>query len=98
MTRIEIPNSVIFVVGDVLGTWYFSHTKLNTLLGGNGFPGDPPPGNCIHKCQTWFRRANATPELDPMELLGLVLVEFMNSNQLDEPRWKEGFQRVTDVL
>ena len=38
----KIPNSVIYVVGDVLGNWYYSHTKLDTLFEGNGFTGAPP--------------------------------------------------------
>jgi hypothetical protein len=40
-TKMKIPNTVIYVVGDVLGSWYYSHTKLNTLFGGAGFPGRP---------------------------------------------------------
>ena len=56
--KMKIPNSVIYVDGDVLGGWYYSHTKLNTLFGGAGFPGAPPAGNCIQKCQDWLRRAN----------------------------------------
>ena len=27
-TPMKIPNSVIYVVGDVLGSWSFSHSKL----------------------------------------------------------------------
>lgn len=94
----KIPNSVIYAVGDVLGSWYYSHTKLNTLFGGNGFPGDPPAGNCIQKCQEWMRRANDTADVDQLELLGLVLVEFMNLNFKDDPRWNDNFRRVMEVL
>lgn len=94
----KIPNSVIYVVGDVLGTWYYSHTKLDTLFGGNGFPGDPPVGNCVRKSQEWLRRANDSAEVDPLELLGRVLVEFMNLNLQINPQWQSGFNRITDVL
>ena len=94
----KIPNSVIYVLGDVLGSWYYSHAKLNTLCGGAGFPGDPPAGNCIQKCQEWMRRANDTADVHPLELLGLVLVEFMNLDRHDEPRWQEGFRRAMEVL
>jgi nucleoside phosphorylase len=94
----NIPNSVIYAVGDVLGSWYYSHTKLNTLFGANGFPGDPPAGNCIQKCQEWMRRANKTGDIDPLEQLGLVLVEFMNLDHKDNPLWDEGFRRVVEVF
>lgn len=94
----KIPNSVIYTVGDVLGSWYYSHTKLDTLFGGNGFPGDPPDGNCIQKCQEWMKRANDDPDVDPLELLGRVLMEFMNLNRHDDPKWSRGFQQITAVL
>jgi hypothetical protein len=94
----KIPNSVIYVVGDVLGQWYYSHTKLNTLFGGNGFPGEPPTGNCVQKSQEWLRRANQSKEADPITLLGGVLVEFMSLDRQNDPKWKDGFQRITDVL
>jgi nucleoside phosphorylase len=96
--KMNIPNSVIYVVGDVLGSWYYSHSKLDTLFGGNGFPGDPPAGNCVAKCQAWLRRANDTPDCEPLDLLGRVLIEFMNMEDDDEPRRKDAHLRVTKVL
>lgn len=98
VNQMKIPNSVIYTVGDVLGSWYYSHTRLNTLFGGNGFPGDPPAGNCIQKCQEWMKRANDSIGVDPIELLGLVLVEFMNLNLKDNSVWNDGFHRVSEVL
>jgi tetratricopeptide (TPR) repeat protein len=98
ISRMKIPNSVIYVVGDVLGSWYYSHTKLNTLFGGNGFPGEPPLGNCIEKCQQWLRRANESTDVDPLELLGRVLVEFMNLDLNDDQRWQSGLKKITQVL
>ena len=65
----KIPPSVINIVGDVLGSWYYSHSNLNTLFGGCGFPGDPPEGNCVAKCQGWMRRANQTDGVIPIDLL-----------------------------
>lgn len=94
----RIPNSVIYVVGDVLASWYYSKSTLDTLFGRCGFPGDPPVGNCVHKCQEWMRRANEAPDLDPLELLGCALVEFSNLDLQDDPRWQEGFRRVTEVM
>lgn len=97
-TKMKIPNPVICAVGDVLGTWYYSHTKLNTLFGEVGFPGEPPEGNCVKKCQSWLKRANDTQDVDPLELLGGVLLEFMNLDRQDDSNWQGGFRRVTDAL
>ena len=94
----KIPNSVIYVVGDVLGSWYYSHSKLNTLFGGSGFPGDPPVGNCVHKSQEWLRRANQQDEQDPLELLGYSLTEFMNLGREDDANWTKGVKRISDAL
>ncbi len=91
-----ISVSVSSVVSDVLGNWYRSHTKLDTLFGGVGFPGDPPSGNCVQKCREWFRRANETP--NPLELLGGVLVEFMTLDRQENEEWVKGANRITEVL
>ncbi|MCH8039373.1 MAG: abortive infection family protein [Nitrospinae bacterium] len=76
--RRDIPNSVIGTVADILGGYYFSHSRLNTLFMANGAPGDPPEGNCVNKCVAWLRRCNDTPEVNPIEVLGGVLQEFMD--------------------
>lgn len=89
---------MIYAVSDVLGNWYYSHTKLNTLFGEVGFPGEPPEGNCIKKCQSWLKRANDTPDVEPLDLLGGVLLEFMNLDRQDDSRWQDGFRRVTEAL
>ncbi len=93
----KIPPSLTYVVGDVLGKWYNSHSKLNTLFGAAGFPGDAPAGNCVHKSQEWLRRANEQTT-NPLELLGEVLVEYMNLDLQSNPQWIEGFTKITVSL
>jgi len=97
-SSVRIPNPVIYAVGDVLGSWYYSHTALNTLFGENGAPGDPPPGNCVTKCQGWLKRANADCSIDAVALLGNVLAHFMNLDLQDNPAWRTGYERVLKVL
>ena len=94
----KIPNSVLYVVADVLGSWYYSKSKLDTLFGGCGFPGDAPAGNCVQKCQQWMRQANEDTETDPLQLLGCALVEFTSLDLHDDPRWETGFHRIRDAL
>jgi hypothetical protein len=94
----KIPRPVIYVVGETLGNWYFSHTKLNTLFGQLGAPGDPPPGNCVTKSQNWLFRVNNDPAMDPIGFLGELLLEFMTKELHDSPPWSEAFNRITKVL
>jgi hypothetical protein len=86
MEKRGVPNPVVMVVGDVLAEHYYSHTKLNTLFAENGAPGDPPPGNCIRKCQTWLKRCNSAPTVDAYAVLGGVLADFMD--RADDPSWE----------
>ena len=98
MPSTEIPNPVIYAVGDALGSWYYSHSKLNTLFGENGAPGDPPQGNCVEKCQRWLRKASDDPEFDALDLLGKVLVEFMGMELTGDPHWQGQYNRIQRVL
>ena len=77
--RIEIPNSLIGVVADVLGSYYYSHSRLNTIFMGSGAPGDPPEGNCVNKCVSWLRRCNKDYTINPIEILGTIIQDFMDS-------------------
>ena len=72
----KIPAAVVLVVGDTIGSYYYSHRKLNALFGEANAPGDPPLGNCSEKCQAWLRRANDESP-DPLRVLGAVMLELM---------------------
>lgn len=67
-----IPNQVIAVVSDVIGS-LSSHTRIDTLFMEAGFPGDPPAGNRVVKAQTWLRAANSQATKEPIVLLGSLL-------------------------
>jgi len=97
--RIEIPNSVIGAVADILGSYYYSHTRLNTLFMESGAPGDPPEGNCVNKCVLWLRRCNQDSSVNPIEILGTVIQDFMDRefDELDE-RWPLEQKRIRKVL
>lgn len=78
--RVLIPSSVIAAVSDVLGGYYFSHSRLNTLFMENGAPGDTPMGNCVTKCSAWLKRCNDEDNVTPLAVLGAVLREFMDAD------------------
>ncbi len=94
----KIPNPLIYTVADVLGGYYFSHTKLDTLFGENGFPGDPPVGNCVNKCQSWMKRANDECEDNALGMLSGVLEEFMNIEHSEGSASKVGYNRIKQAL
>jgi hypothetical protein len=98
MDRVIIPKPVVWVVGDVLGTWYYSHSKLNTLFGQTGAPGEPPEGNCVVKCQNWLFRVNEDVDIDAIGFLGDLLGPFMSLDLKDDDRWVNGKQRIVDSL
>jgi len=94
----KIPRPVIYTVAEVLGSWYYSHTKLNVLFGQLGAPGDPPDGNCITKCQNWLFRVNDDPAMDPIGFLGELLMEFMSKDLHGTPQWSDGYEKLTKAL
>lgn len=100
--RNVIPSPVIAVVSEVLGEHYYSHGKLNTLFLEAGAPGEPPEGNCIQKCSSWLKRTNTDPKVSPLNVLGGVLVQFLETGggaALYDPRKVEERQeRVRRIL
>lgn len=94
-----LPVSVCSVVGQVLGSYIYSHAKLKYLFYSAGAVGDVPQGGCVAKCQGWLRRMH-TEVPDAIAVLGKVLEEFMevdSSFESDETQ-RKGRQRIIDVL
>lgn len=77
----RIPNPVAAVIGDILGGFYYNHTRLNTLFAECGAPGEPPEGNCRTKCVAWLKRTSADPSVDALRVLGSVLEDFMEMDR-----------------
>lgn len=99
--KTKIPNSVIGSVAEILGDYYYSHTKLNALFMESGAPGDPPPGNCVTKCMTWLKRCNEDSSVEPLSVLGAVIQDFMDKDLSDEwgdDRWSNEQTRIRRAL
>lgn len=100
--RQKIPNPVVAVVADVLGEHYYNHGKLNTLFMEAGAPGTPPEGNCVQKCLSWLNRVNTDTEVDPLEVLGGVLLQLMETGSggvyCGEEQPQERQERIRNVL
>lgn len=94
----EIPNSVIGAVSSVLGNYYYSHSKLNSLFMESGAPGDVPEGNCETKCSRWLKRSNNDPSIiDPLTILGRTIQPFMDDEHPNERR-QRGQERIRSAL
>jgi hypothetical protein len=81
--RNKIPNSVIGAVSSVLAGYYYNHTKLNSLFLECGAPGDAPDGNCETKCSSWLKRCNEDITVDPLQVLGKIIQNFMDTEIAD---------------
>lgn len=95
----KIPNSVIGAVSSVVGGYYYSHSKLNTLFMESGAPGDAPPGNCETKCASWLKQCNDDPTVDALRVLGNVIQRFMDQEPSDfSPSIETGQKRICESL
>lgn len=72
----KIPPALIGTAAPALAAAY-THSELDSLFLASGFPGDPPEGNKVHKCQDWLRRANRECS-DALERFGRLIGEFMD--------------------
>ncbi len=95
MKKGDIPNPVWAMIGEMLAEVCKSHTKLNNLFRGAGAPGEPPGNNLVTKCQLWLQRASNDTSVDGLEILGTVLVPFMESDSGFDDKRRE---RVETIL
>lgn len=93
----EIPNSVIGAVSSVLGAYYYSHSRLNSLFMESGAPGDVPEGNCEDKCARWLKRCNDDPGIDALAVLGHIIQPFMDDDNPNDER-RRGQERIRTAL
>lgn len=96
MNRFVIPTPVIAVVSEELAESN-THTNLNLLFEKAGAPGNTPAGNKVAKCRAWLRLANETREVNPAEVLGAVLEEFMEVAPKWEPELGAHAKRIERV-
>ena len=99
VSRRQIPNSVLAAVSDVIANHYYSHNKLDNLFLEAGAPGDPPLGNCVHKCFRWLKLCNEDETIDAFAVLGKVIEQFMEWDISDTATvWLSGRKRINDAL
>lgn len=83
------------MIGEVLGAYYFSHRRIDSLCHESGFSGEPPPGNCSDKLTHWIcREADADPARISAKV-GRLVAEFMDSDHQSDT---EGRRRIHSIL
>jgi Abortive infection C-terminus len=93
----KIPPSIIGSISPVLATKY-THDILNSLFMASDFPGDPPEGSKLKKCQEWLRRANKE-SIDPLRIFGALIAELMDAEPLDPKNsWADDQQKEWEVV
>ncbi len=96
--RRQLPRPVCAVIGEVIGSHYYNHNRLNTLFMECGAPGEPPEGNCVTKCTQWLKRCNDDPNTDPFTVMGCVIEEFMEVDSELNDEWQKGKERIIGIL
>jgi hypothetical protein len=83
----------------VLGAHIFSHRKVHNLFFECGVRSNPPEGSCADKIERWLGQSQSELNVDPTQLLGAVLQNYMELDDLRDPeRQTAGRKRIRDVL
>lgn len=85
MPQNQIPPALIGVASKLLSDAY-THAQLNSMFWAAGFPGDPPDGSKVTKCEGWLRIANKEVA-DPLNCFGKLISEFMEADVCPHSGW-----------
>lgn len=87
MRRI-IPAPVLSVCADIV-TRRESHATLDSLFTYAGASGDPPPGSKAVKALEWLRITNKDKSVQPLEVLGRLIENYMETPLDPSNSWDE---------
>ena len=101
MVRIIIPGPVLAVCAEVVSNRE-THASLDSLFTYAGAPGEPPEGNKLAKAHAWLRSTNKDDSIQPLDVLGRLIENYMEpplvlENEFDELRVKVR-DRISTVL
>ncbi len=96
--RKTIPAPIIAVVSELVSQ-YETHATLDSLFMHAGAPGEPPPESKHSKAMAWLRRVNKDEEVEPLEVLGLIIEGYMEEEPDSEfDAWFQEKQKKVDRL
>jgi len=88
---------VIAIVSEIVSERE-SHATLDSLFMYAGAPGDPPPESKHSKALAWLRRVNKDPDVEPLEVLGLILEGYLDEEVKGPEPWKtQTIKQVTKL-
>ena len=100
MRRI-IPGPVLSVCAEIAAQRE-THATLDSLFIYAGAPGEPPPGSKAAKALDWLRITNKDDSLQPLDVLGRLIENYMEAPLDPNNSWHEqSFQdreRITKIL
>ncbi len=96
----EFPKPLAITVGDVVGSYYYSHRRLETMLYEAGASGDVPEGNCVDKVTNWLIREGREDVSRSFSILGNLIEDIMDG---EVPSWEpekklNARKRITEAL
>ena len=99
--RVIIPAPVLSVCAEIAARRE-THATLDSLFTYAGAPGEPPPGSKPAKALAWLRIANKDENVNPLDVLGRIIENYMESpldpqNTWDAERLKER-EQIANVL
>lgn len=96
-----IPSPVIAVCAEIAAQRE-THATLDNLFTYAGAPGDPPDGSKPAKALAWLRLTNKDESLQPLDVLGRLIENYMESpldpsNSWDEQPYQDR-KKITQIL
>ncbi len=86
--RRVIPGPLLAVCADIAARRE-THATLDSLFAYAGAPGDPPEGSKPAKALEWLRRTNKDEFVQPLDVLGRLIENYMDAVLDPNSRWDE---------
>jgi hypothetical protein len=93
--RKTIPAPIISAISDLVSHCE-THATLDSLFMHAGASGSPPSESKLAKAQTWLRHVNKDEDVEPLEVLGLIIEGYMEEeSEIKFDDWHvEKYQKI----
>ncbi len=86
--RRKIPGPLLSICADIISRRE-THATLDSLFLYASAPGDPPGGSKQAKALEWLRRSNKDESVQPLDVLGRLIENYMEAPLDSASRWDE---------
>ncbi|MFN6509362.1 abortive infection family protein [Xanthomonas translucens] len=96
----DFPRPLAITVGDVVGSYYYSHRRLEAMFYEAGASGEVPDGSCVTKVTEWLIREGKLDVSKSLSILGNLIEDIMDG---ELPPWEPekkltARKRITEAL